>query len=112
MHLPACNYLRFHKNIAYIGLPSACGKGCRLAVMGELVGFLRSALLQQISEPERGGRVLGDKDDFLHALRLEGVDAAELSRQHGKVGVNGDGQHAVLLLGRVGDVPASLSVTR
>lgn len=64
MHLPACNYLRFHENIAYIGLLSACGKGCRLAVVGELVGFSRRALFQQISEPERGGRVLGDKDDF------------------------------------------------
>ena len=107
-HLPACNYLRFHENIAYIGLLSACGKGCCLAVMGELVGFPRRALFQQISEPERGGRILGDKDDFLHALRLEGADAAELSRQHGKVGVHGDGQHAVLLLGRVGNVLAVL----
>ena len=79
-HLPAyC--LRFYENIADIGLLFACGKGCCLAVMGELVGFPRRALFQQISEPERGGRVLGDKDDFLHALRLEGADTAELSRQ-------------------------------
>ena len=74
--------------------------------MGELVGFLRRALFQQISEPERGGRVLGDKDDFLHALRLEGAKAAELARENGEVLVNGDGQHAARLLRRVGDVPA------
>ena len=76
--------------------------------MGEPVGFAALALAQQIGEQERGRCALGDKDDLFHALRLESADAAESARENGEVLVNGDGQHAALLLGRVGNVPAVL----
>ena len=74
--------------------------------MGQAVGFAAFTLAQHIGEPERGRCAPGDKDDFLHALRLEGAKAAELARENGEVLVNGDGQHAARLLRRVGDVPA------
>ena len=47
-----------------------------LAVVGELVGISAFALFQQIREHKRGGRAIGDKNDLLHALRLESADAA------------------------------------
>ena len=100
--------LRLGENGAHVGHFFAEGERDGLAVVGEPVGLAALTLAQQIGEQESGRCALGDKDELLHALRLESADTAEFARENGNVLVNGDGQHAALLLGRVGNVPAVL----
>ena len=52
------------------------GKGHGCVVVGQVVGVSIAALCQQISDGEGGACAIGDKDDGVHPLSLQGLHAA------------------------------------